>query len=365
MLSFANVFLLAALSIVSPKDGTEVTLLPAFAKEYFAQPTKERLRQFDDAAIRKKLLAAGSAQTPICLEWSGADAMVEVSVVKEGEKETVGDILVLSKGVTKTYVTNLEIGQAYRWTVKSGNERVSAVFKTEATPPRLLYVEGVRNIRDMGGWTGLNGCKVRQGLIVRTSALRASSHKKGGSFLAAKYTCGSTNITEAAVQYLQDEFGFKTDIELRSKDETVFMDDTLLNGAAFIKEPFVAYQYIDNFDRGRLPFARMFRKFLDKRNYPILFHCFSGRDRTGSLAFILGGLLGVAKDDLCRDWEASGLSDGTLYFGSSRIESLVGYIDSQSGDTFTEKCESYAHRCGITEEEIARFREIMLEGFAK
>ena len=86
-----------------------------------------------------------------------------------------------------------------------------------------------------------------------------------------------------------------------------------------------------------------------------------GRDRTGTLAFLLNGLLGVSEDDLCRDWEASVFSEGNLEFGSSRVERLLAYIGSVGGDNITERCENYARSCGITDAEIAKFRQILLE----
>lgn len=129
----------------------------------------------------------------------------------------------------------------------------------------------------------------------------------------------------------------------------------------FVKEPFSAYNFIDNLIRGREPFARLFRLFEKKENYPIVFHCAGGRDRTGTLSFLLLGLLGVSDEDLCRDWEASIFSEGNTEFGSSRLERLLGYLESLGGDSYAESCEIFAKSCGITDESIARFREIMLE----
>lgn len=57
----------------------------------------------------------------------------------------------------------------------------------------------------------------------------------------------------------------------------------------FITNPTVAAPYL--------------RVFANPDNYPIIFHCRGGADRTGSLAFILNALQGVSEADLIKDYE--------------------------------------------------------------
>ncbi len=53
-----------------------------------------------------------------------------------------------------------------------------------------------------------------------------------------------------------------------------------------------------------------FKLYTQKSNYPILFHCTSGADRTGTFAFLLNGMLGVGIDDLYRDFELTCIAMG-------------------------------------------------------
>lgn len=129
--------------------------------------------------------------------------------------------------------------------------------------------------------------------------------------------------------------------------------------------PFAAYDFIDNSVRGREPFAKIFQLFTKKENYPILMHCSGGRDRTGTLAFLLNGLLGVSEDDLCRDWEASCFGDKALNFSPDRIQRLRDYLKEMPGEGTKAKIETYVRGCGVKPEEIAAFRELMLEPVAK
>ena len=55
-------------------------------------------------------------------------------------------------------------------------------------------------------------------------------------------------------------------------------------------------------------FAKCFRIFLDRNNYPIDFHCIAGADRTGALALVLYGILGVSEADIRTDYALTSYS---------------------------------------------------------
>ena len=327
---------IAALAIVSPQNGETVSV---------------------DAPEKP-------VQRPVRLAWSGGGDGVTILAVKPegGERE-----LFSITNATEAYITNLELGRRYAWGVvpEEGGSSAAASFTAEGEPPRLLRVEGLGNIRDLGGWTGLGGRRVKQGMVFRSAGLRASSVRKGGSTFAPIFQPGVTNVTDAALEYMRGEFGIKTEIDLRPRDETVFMASSLLGpDVAFVKIPFPSGADIDDIVRGREPFIKIFRRFLDEKNYPVIFHCADGIDRTGTLAFILNGLLGVSEADLRRDWEASGRAVGNTSAIVNKLESLVGYLRSSGGRDMAECCEDFAKGCGVSDDEIAAFRAIMLEGGA-
>lgn len=329
--------MIASLAIVSPQNGETVSV---------------------DAPGRP-------VQRPVHLAWSGGEAggVTTLAVKPEGGERELFSIT----NASEAYITNLELGRRYVWGVvpAQGGHGAAAAFVAEGAPPRLLRVDGLGNMRDLGGWTGLGGRRVRQGMIFRSAGFRASSVRAGGSTFSPAFKPGETNITVAGLEYLTREFGIKTDIELRSRDETALMGSSLLgSGVAFVKIPFPSGAAIDDIVRGREPFMKLFRRFRDKKSYPIVFHCADGVDRSGTLAFILNGLLGVSEADLRRDWEASGLATGRAGSPWAKLDSLVGYLHSIGGRDIQECCEAYARGCGVSDEDIAAFREIMLEGGA-
>jgi len=362
MTPFVNI-LLAALSIVAPQDGVTVPTLRGSQKAYLSVQRKDRFKVMENAGLRQTLVARGATQQPLRLEWTGdTNAECELTVKRVGgERQTFS-----LANRTHAYITNLELGAKYLWAVVDrGNDTkaVGGTFETEPDPPRLLRADGVMNLRDLGGWKGLKGKRVRQNMIFRSAGLRSSAKSRGGSLFGGSYSPGEVRISEAGIETLRHEFKVKTDIELRSKQEAACMTSSILGeGVTWVHVPFAAYDFIDNPVRGREPFAQVFKTFTDPARYPILFHCSGGRDRTGTLAFLLNGLLGVDGDDLCKDWEATIFTEGDVKFGTGRIDRLLKYLHSIGGETVAEQCERYALSCGVTKEQIEKFRGIMLEG---
>ena len=352
--------LLAALAIVAPKDGAVVPTLKEAQKTYLAGARAERFVRMDNAADRAKLLRTGATQRPLRLAWTGeTNAVYLLNIVRDGGEEESFAV----SNRTEVWVTNLELGRRYQWMVRQAGTRDSATasFVTEETAPRLLRADGVGNFRDLGGWKTSDGKRVKENLVFRSAGLRFSSKSSGG-FFRRKVELGARRVTDAGIETLRDDFKVKTDLELRTPQETAGMDDTVLGaGVRWENVSFAAYGFVENLVRGREPFARIFRIFTKRESYPVLFHCSGGRDRTGTLAFLLNGLLGVSEDDLCRDWETSVFSDNGMKFTSDRIKGLISYLNTLPGATMKERCESYAKSCGITSEEIAAFRGIMLE----
>lgn len=114
------------------------------------------------------------------------------------------------------------------------------------------------------------------------------------------------------------------------------------------------------------------RTFANEENYPIYMHCQIGRDRTGTLAFLINALLGVEEADLQLDYELSFMSksgcadfkDGIApsTFMGDHFWSLYRYIDNYKDEgTLSEKTEQFMLDIGVTTEEIASIKTIMLE----
>ena len=103
----------------------------------------------------------------------------------------------------------------------------------------------------------------------------------------------------------------------------------------------------------------IFTDLANPANYPMYLHCTYGRDRTGTVCYLLEALLGVSEEDLIDEYELSAL----FYFSADTdaINSMKLTLDTYEGNTTKEKVENYLLECGVTMEQMDSIREIFLE----
>lgn len=173
---------------------------------------------------------------------------------------------------------------------------------------------------------------------------------------------GAYRLDENGLRYALEVMKIKSDIDLRSDKECWGMNGSPLG------ETVNWYHYSSSCyggmqeEFGREAFKKVFRVFLDERNYPIDFHCIAGQDRTGAVSFILGCLLGVEEEELFLDWEATGFWNNSHWFRHEKLfNKLYDGFDQFKGRTINDRVEAYVLDLGFTPSDIAKFRSIMLE----
>lgn len=291
---------------------------------------------------------------PVDFEWEAVEGADYYRVYLSTDKNmTEVESYVVNEN--KLSLSTLFTGKTYYWQIDAvrAEETVrSSVhsFRT-AKSPRTIKVEGVSNTRDAGGYEGLDGRRMKQGMLYRGGKLE--------------------EITENGIMTFHDIIGIKTDLDLRTVGE----------GGAGVKSPLgddVKYINLDgryyigdkgiSNEKGMEIIADEIRVFTDPANYPVYIHCSLGRDRTGTIVLLLQGLVGVSKTDIMMDYELSVFSvTGTLDNASiealrNNIQATYNYLsNTYEGDSFAEKVENYLLDCGITAEEIQTLRDILLE----
>ena len=173
---------------------------------------------------------------------------------------------------------------------------------------------------------------------------------------------GQNRVSETTLPYVLNVLGIKSDIDLRSDGECFGMTGSPLGpSVTWFHYSSSAYGGMQT-ETGRQAFKKVFRVFLDEKNYPIDFHCIAGQDRTGAVAFILNGLLGVSEEDLYLDWEVTGFWNENAGFNhKNRFDHLVNGFQKLKGENLHEKIENYVLSLGFTRADIEKFRSIMLE----
>ena len=315
----------AVAGCVAPSwDGSTVPLLSDEQKAYLDLPRAERVAKFKDPAFRAEMKALGDKPRRVPF-YRPDDPLPQ----------------------------NLEIGA----TVSVAVYDCVASFRTEDRAPRLLDIPGIPNARDFGGWRGLGGRRIRQGLVIRSAGLNENATPKDDPD-----TPGATRVTDATRAVLIGRLGVKTDIDLRWDKEVFGMTGSPLGPEVrWVRCPWSLYQWVAG-DKEKAMFATIFRLLLDPANLPAVVHCIEGQDRTGTLCFLLQGLLGVSDEDKLRDWETTGFANpNTGFRHESRLDPFLKYLATLPGETVNERCVSYARSAGVTDEEIAAWRERMLE----
>jgi hypothetical protein len=298
-----------------------------------------------------------SIPRPVCMAWEGIRALSENLVydLLISRDAALEDPMVI-KDIAEPCrnVVNLHTGTQYFWKVIARDRdsvlAVSAVwaFTTHSSTPRWLHVPGITNVRDMGGWRLPGNQRIRQGLVYRSSEMN-----------------GRAEITDEGKKVLIEELKIRTDLDLRRivslrQDPRAVLDQTVVN---WINIPIGPYGAIVA-DDSREKYRQIFTVFSDPSAFPILFHCVGGCDRSGTIAFLLHGLLGLDSDSLIRDYELSSLSIfGERSRSSDEFLSLLSALLplGDGKDDIGKQVENYLLSIGVTAEEIVSIRTHLIE----
>lgn len=183
------------------------------------------------------------------------------------------------------------------------------------------------------------------------------------TFRCKTFEKGKLRGTEASREYVRTFFGLRTDIDLRrTESECWGMTESPLGpSVTWLNLPGQSYGGLGT-ENGKKAFKKTFGVFLDRARYGIVFHCIGGADRTGAVAFILNGLLGVEEEDLWKDWEFTAFGgQGSYFLHKTHFLKLLKVFDDYPGETINNRIEAYVKSLGFTDADIETLREILLE----
>ena len=275
-----------------------------------------------------------------------------------GQKSDLSDGFRVEGSINKTInLQNVFLGKNYFKVIAklSDNTEIESdimSFNVTTQAPRNIKIDGMTNCRDMGGRTTVGGGKVKQGMIYRTSGV------KGGN---------PANVTSAGISEMKNHLKVKTEINVA--------DNTGVNGTGngwdvinHMMDYDSANQTHHHLSRNAESVKAFFKTISDPSKYPVFFHCRIGTDRTGLCANLLGGLLGVSKNELYQDYLFSnfGNIEGQRVVGPSagqdNIENYMNEIDAMPGATFANKTYNTLLAIGVERSTLDSVISILTEG---
>ncbi len=350
--------------LMIPKPDATVSVLTEGQRAFFALPDEARRLAQSNAVTRAEWLALGWHPQAVAFVWDGFKTrkeQVRFRIWREEDDVCICDTNFLYLTTGRFEWDNFRVGTAYRWGLDvKGKGSATSRFVTEDVPPRLIRVPGVPNLRDLGGWKTADGRRVRQGLLYRSANLCENAAE-------CKERPPRTRLTPATCHYMTNALGIRTELDLRSPKECEGLVGSPLGPSVRrVEISSASYGQMDQ-PRAKEALLKGLRLVADERNLPLLFHCSGGRDRTGTLAFIVNGLLGVSPDDLARDWDATAIWDNERdwFNRNNSYAALLAVMEKHPGKTLNERIESYVKSIGFGDDEIARLRDLLLEHKAK
>ena len=236
---------------------------------------------------------------------------------------------------------------------------------------RLLGWEGCFNARDVGGYPTADGRRTRWGALLRSDLICRLTPRGRDQLLAA---------------------GVGTIVDLRSEHELVaepgpYAANTAGAVPIYLNTPVLDYGdqetmarlamtrsygedyclMLDGF-RGRI--ARAVSSIANAPEGGVLVHCYAGKDRTGIVVALLLALVGVPKETIVADYAVSADHLWPLWEEQQRRaiatlpphsppEAMAELLDHLAGTH--GGAEAYLKASGLTDEELARLSERLVE----
>ena len=211
---------------------------------------------------------------------------------------------------------------------------------------RMINVDGTRNVRDLGGYQA-DGGKIKYGILFRGANPNHSSKDSS-----------TTNIF--------NNLGIKVIFDLRETSSWKKVKDKYLTSFEKMNSDTGYYLSSKKYKNTRTSVEQIMKQVVDNKG--VYFHCAIGTDRTGTVANLLEGILGVPNEVRLDDYELSYFykhSSGTVRTGGS-INGILKKVSKFGGSDDQEKYINWFLSDSKNVQEdinlINNFRKTMIDG---
>ncbi|MFR9165864.1 MAG: tyrosine-protein phosphatase [Dysgonomonas sp.] len=245
---------------------------------------------------------------------------------------------------------------------------------------RFFNTQNIQNLRDMGGYFSKSEKQIKWGKLYRSGQL-SNLDAKDIEVLDSLHIKTVVDFRDAEQSRLRPDNYPKANVIELPIDVTCFntdVRDRVLEGS-FLKGDTIIYtqdsyrEIIENYPD---QYARFFDILCDEDNYPILFHCGWGKDRTGLAAYFILKALNIPAENIEQDYLYSneGINkDKVLQNAENMPESVqeaitMLYLSDASYLRYAVSCmkkksgsvEEYMHKeLKLTPAKLAKLRQIL------
>ena len=338
-----------------PEDPAAILVTNEYVQKYLEEVTYKGIENEQTKILGYPGGGPGEADIPPThtITWT-ADASAGTQNLHVQEGSWSRDYS-LNAGAASQDMTNLVPGREYKWTVTStadGKVVAEGSFKTKGLLHQVYFEPKGRNARDLGGWKGLGGKTLAFRKLYRGGAIHGSRVNSAGK-------------AEFRAQ------GIKAEVDLREESD-VPSKSPMGDDIAFFAPGFESgYNHMVRDNKPKVKETFCFVVQCLRENKPVYFHCSAGRDRTGTLAVLLEGALGVSESDMAKDYELTYFSpeDWSMYKGeyghiisAYSFQSIYKTVFSETDSgTYQERIVKYLLKIGVPQKDIDDLRRIMLE----
>lgn len=212
-----------------------------------------------------------------------------------------------------------------------------------AEPGRWVHLEGAANTRDVGGYATSDGRRVKRHLLYRSGKL------------ARLTPAGAATYRKLGIRTVIDFCNRATPWPLFGGDGWSVHWASTVRGCpmSFRKRDPGARFYLDGVRDNAAAYRAAFALLAEPSNYPVLYHCASGTDRTGVMTALVLSLLGVDRETVIADFR---LSEHVHLPGNlPALNALLDDVATQGG------IEIYLANLGVTPAVQRRIRDVLLE----
>jgi protein-tyrosine phosphatase len=211
-----------------------------------------------------------------------------------------------------TFLVSLSFGS-----VLNVSQAQTTAQNGRVAPGQSLGIASVANFRDLGGYKTVNGATVKRGLVYRSNQLSGIKPndlaKLGALNLKVAYDLRTVEEKTKRPDELPPGVAYvwlnvladlpqagPAQLENLMKDPK--KANAVLGGGKAAQEFQKGYREFVSLPSARREFGKLFLALGEKNRLPAVFHCTTGKDRTGWAAAALLTLLGVPRDQVYKDF---------------------------------------------------------------